>query len=147
MIAARSETPRFRGLVVLIVEDHQDSRELLAQLLLHEHAIVLAAHNAQAALAMLEARVPDIILTDVRMPGMDGLAFARRVKTDARWTGVPIVAITALASRHDLGTTWEAGFAAHITKPIDWECLVRTIDQVLPRGRARSPRPRRRREA
>ena len=66
---------------------------------------------------MLETRTPDLILADIRMPGLDGLAFARRVKTDTRWAHVPMIALTALGSRDDLRATWEDGFAAHVA----WE--------------------------
>jgi CheY-like chemotaxis protein len=143
VITARSADPRLHGLVILVVEDHQDSRELVVQILLHEGAVVLAAHDGQAALKTLDARVPDVILTDLLMPGLDGLAVARRVKADARWARVPIIVMSALGSAADRAATLEAGCAAHVTKPIDWDRLIRTIQEVL--ARARSPRPRRRR--
>jgi CheY-like chemotaxis protein len=141
VIAARS-VPLFRGRTILIVEDHDDSRELVVQILRHEGAIVLAAHDAQAALQTLEARIPDVILTDLLMPGLDGLAFTRRVKADARWARVPIIAVTALGSPADRAATVEAGCAAHVTKPINWETLMRTIERVVPsaRGSAHPPR-------
>jgi CheY-like chemotaxis protein len=119
-------------LVILVVEDYQDSRELVVQILLHEGALVLAAHDGRAALKTLETRIPDVILSDLLMPGLDGLAFARRVKADARWTRVPIIAMTALGSQADLQATWEAGFAAHVTKPIGWDLLIQTIRRLLP---------------
>lgn len=88
---------------------------------------------------MLETRTPDLILADIRMPGLDGLAFARRVKTDTRWAHVPMIALTALGSRDDLRATWEAGFAAHVTKPIDWDTVLSIIERVLPSARPRPP--------
>jgi two-component system CheB/CheR fusion protein len=143
VIARRSVEPRLRGLVILVVEDHTDSRELLSQLLLHEHATVLTAFDGRAALAMLEARTPDLILADLRMPGMGGLAFARCVKADARWARVPIIAITGSGNSADLQATFEAGFAAHVMKPIEWDSLMHTIERVLPAARSRAPRSRR----
>ena len=98
----------------------------------------MAAHDGLAALQRLKTRTPDLILADLRMPGMDGLAFARRVKADAQWRSVPIVAVTALGSLADLHATREAGFAAHALKPIQWEPLIRTIHRVLLRPRPRS---------
>lgn len=56
-----------------------------------------------------------------------------------------LVAVTALGTMTDLHATFEAGFAAHVTKPVDWETLMRTIERVLPGARPRSPQPRRRR--
>jgi CheY-like chemotaxis protein len=145
VIAAGSDEPRLHGLVVLVVEDHTDSRELMAQILSHWGALVVTAPNGLAGLQMLKTRTPDLILTDLRMPRMDGLAFARRVKADTRWSRVPLIAITALASSADLQATFEAGFTAHVSKPIDWNGLMRTIERVVPAARARAPRPRRRR--
>jgi CheY-like chemotaxis protein len=143
--ATRSDEPRLQGLTILVVEDHHDSRELVTQLLLLEGAIVLTAHDAAAALTTLEARIPDVIVTDVLMPGMDGLAFARRVKADPRWTQVPIIALTALGGAADVRDTFEAGCAAHVKKPIDWELLFRTIERALASARPLSPQPQRRR--
>ena len=131
MIGARSEQPRLRGRTVLVVEDHADSRELLSQLLSHEGAVVLTAHDGLAALHTLEARIPDVILADLPMPGMDGLDFARRVKANARWAAVPIIATTAHTRSADFQATLSAGFAAHLVKPVDWELLLRTIERFL----------------
>jgi CheY-like chemotaxis protein len=144
MTAMRSPRPRFSGLTILIVEDHPDSRELLGQLLTHEGALVQTAHDGRAGLKMLETWTPDLIVADVRMPGMDGITFARRLKTDARWARVPIIALTALGSPDDLRATSEAGFTAHLTKPIDWDTLIHTIERVLAPGAgalASPPRP------
>jgi CheY-like chemotaxis protein len=139
VIAAQSEYPRLHGVVILAVEDHQDSRELVVQILRHEGATVLGAHDGQAALKTLEARIPDVILTDLLMPGLDGLALARRVKADARWARVPIIAVTALGSSADRAATVEAGCAAHVTKPINWDSLIRTIVRLVPAARCDPP--------
>jgi CheY-like chemotaxis protein len=144
VIALRSDEPRLGGRVILVVEDHQDNRELLAQLLTHDGATVLAAHDATAAFNMLEAHAPDLILADLRMTGMDGLQFARRVKADSRWARVPIVAVTAHTTMTDLHATFEAGFAAHVAKPIEWDTLMQTIERVLPAGPRPQPSRRRR---
>jgi CheY-like chemotaxis protein len=146
VIAGRpKEEPRFHGRTILVVDDHPDSRDVLAQLLAQEGALVMTAHDGRAALQMLETQTPDLILTDLRMPGLDGLALARRLKADARWTHVPLVATTALGTTADLRATFEAGFAAHVVKPLDWQTLIATIERVLPAARVPPTRPRRRR--
>jgi CheY-like chemotaxis protein len=140
VIGARSEPPRFRGRTILVVEDHADSRELVSQLLAHEGAVVMTAQDGVAALQRLESRIPDVILADLRMPGMDGLEFARRVKADGRWATVPIIAMTAHGTSADFQTTFAIGFAAHLVKPMDWDKAVRTIERLLPPVRP-SPHP------
>ena len=80
---------------------------------MQEGALVLSAQDGLAALQMLDARTPDVILADVRMPGMDGLAFARHVKAEPRWRRVPIIAITGLTGEADLQATWRSAHGAH----------------------------------
>jgi DNA-binding response OmpR family regulator len=63
------------------------------------------------------------------MPRMDGITLARQVK---RWVRVPLIAITAFSSQDDLRTTFEAGSAARVTKPVNWDSLLATIERLLP---------------
>jgi CheY-like chemotaxis protein len=136
-----------------LAEDHEDSREALRQLLEYFGASVEAADSgttALAALALLPG-VPDVILADIRMPGMDGLELAHRLEQEARWRDIPRVAVTANTSMAALHATLEAGYRAHIGKPIDPDVLVITLQRVLSRDvtashPTRPPRrPRRRR--
>jgi CheY-like chemotaxis protein len=130
--------PRLDGVVVLLVEDHADSREFLRQLLEAIGAEVLAAPDALAGWGILEARIPDVVLSDLRMPGMDGLEFAHRIKHDVRFARIPLVAVTAYNSHADLRATLESGFAGHVEKPIDWAVLVGTVKRVMEQA-AREP--------
>ena len=77
--------PRFDRLLILMAEDHADSREVLRQFLESLGAEVLLAGDGIEALGILEARAPDIVLADIRMPQMDGLQLAQRMKRDVRW--------------------------------------------------------------
>jgi CheY-like chemotaxis protein len=115
---------------------------------------VEAADSGGAALEALAltAGPPDVILADIRMPGMDGLELAHRLEQEPRWREIPRVAVTANTSMAALHATLEAGYRAHIGKPIDPEVLVLTLRRVLgreipaPRRARRSGRRARRRD-
>jgi CheY-like chemotaxis protein len=134
---------------LLVVEDHADSRAILRQFLSALGATVDEAGDGREALAVLAAprRRPHLILCDLRMPRMDGFALAERLRRDLRWRRVPLVAVTALTAPGDYDRTLEAGFSAHIDKPINLDLLVSTIRRLLPppgkRPARRRPGPRR----
>jgi CheY-like chemotaxis protein len=134
--------PRFDRLLILVAEDHADSREVLRQCLESLGAEVLLAGDGIEALGILEARAPDIVLADIRMPGMDGLQLAQRMKRDVRWARVPLVAVTAYNEPADLRATLEAGFDGHVEKPVNFDVLLPTIARLVTSNRPRR-RPRR----
>jgi CheY-like chemotaxis protein len=129
--AVTQSEARLRGAVILVAEDHQDSRDGLRQLLEAFGAEVLVASDGEDALRILSAVLPDVILSDIRMPGMDGLQLAHRVKGDQRWARVPIIAVTAHIGPADLPALRQAGFAGHIQKPVDLDMLTTTIARAL----------------
>jgi CheY-like chemotaxis protein len=137
--------PRLDGILVLVVEDHADSRAVLRQFLESLGAEVLLAGDGIEALDILEARVPDIVLTDIRMPRMDGVQLAHRMKRHVRWARVPMIAVTAYNSPTDLQTTLEAGFDGHVEKPINFDVLLTTASRLVRQNRTHRRRPRRRR--
>ena len=104
---------------VLIVDDHPANLKLAADVLLSEGFGVETAQDAEQARAILEQRIPDLILMDIAMPGMDGLTLTRLLKTQSRYQRVPIVALTASAMRGDEAKALAAGCVGYITKPID----------------------------
>jgi len=130
--ASSRDEGRLFGLVILIAEDHPDSLDALRQWLEVEGAEVWAARDGEEAVQQLKltARLPDVILADLKMPGIDGLELAQRLRDDPRWRSVPIVAVTGRSTMADFHQTLEAGFAAHVAKPIDLEELVVTIQRV-----------------
>jgi CheY-like chemotaxis protein len=130
------------GVLILVVEDHTDSAELLRQLLESHGAEVLLAGDGIEALKNLERRIPDIVLTDIRMPRMDGLQLAHQIKRHALWARVPISAVTAYNTPADLRATLEAGFDGHLEKPINVDGLLNMVTRLVTRSRARH-RPRR----
>jgi CheY-like chemotaxis protein len=135
--------PRLDRILILVVEDHADSRDVLRQFLESRGAKVLLAGDGIEALGILETRIPDIVLTDIRMPRMDGVQLAQRMKHDVRWARVPMIAVTAYNTLADLRTTLEAGFDRHVEKPITFDVLLTTASRLVRRNRAHRPRPRR----
>jgi CheY-like chemotaxis protein len=132
----RAAPAALHGLAVLVVEDHEDSRQLLQQMLEHVGAhVILAAHGGEALERLETQRRPHVILCDLLMPVLDGLGLARQLQGDPRWRGIPILAVTALGGAADYIKTWAQGFAGHVTKPIDRDVLLAAIRRVTGRPR------------
>ena len=104
---------------ILVVEDNAVNLELVVALLEQEGCEVLVAETADAALHLARAAHPDLVLMDVRLPGMTGYEATRRLKADPATAAIPIVALTAQAMRGDETRAAEAGCAAYLTKPLD----------------------------
>jgi signal transduction histidine kinase/ActR/RegA family two-component response regulator len=140
---ARRKAPdetRLDGVTILLVDDEPDAREALAALLSAGGATILEADDATAALAMLDREPPDVVVSDLAMPGMDGFGFIREVRRRAHESGanIPAIALTAHADEAHRKKAREAGFDEFATKPVRLEALVATIGRVLD---ARSTRP------
>ena len=116
---------------ILIVEDHDDSRELLRQIVVSFGATVRVAADGHEALASASAWTPDLILTELRMPGMDGFTLLSRLRDDPRLCGSRVVAVSALATGADIKRAWLAGFDGHVAKPIDYDLLAEVIERVF----------------
>ncbi len=115
------------GEFILVIDDNPVNLKLTRILLLNEGYEVLTAQSAEEALRLLSERRPGAILTDIQLPGIDGLEFTRRVKADPNLRGVAVIAVTAYATPADELQAKEAGCDAFITKPID----TRTLGTVL----------------
>lgn len=110
------------GARILLVEDDDDARGMLASVLLSAHAVVETASNAQEALILYEGIQPDLIVSDIGMPDMDGYEFIaelRRRERNAGRPGVPAVALTAYARVQDRMRALTAGFQMHVAKPVE----------------------------
>jgi CheY-like chemotaxis protein len=124
--------PALRGRRVLVVDDEADTRELVASVLTQSGAEVISAASAREALERLQAGVPDAMLVDISMPGMDGYEFVRAIR-DGR-TGaehVPAIAFTAHARDEDRRLALTSGFRMHVAKPVEPTVLVRALATVL----------------
>jgi PAS domain S-box-containing protein len=122
-----------RGLRVLVVEDEGDTRDILDVLLRESGAEVLAVPDADAAMRAMQTRPPDVLISDIGMPEMDGYDFIRRVRRLAPEKGgrVPAIALTAFAHGSDHREALRAGYDRHLAKPVDAVTLTRTVRDVL----------------
>ncbi len=121
------------GVRVLVVEDDEDSRELLTGVLEDAGAEVEAASHADAALAALERFRPDVLVSDIGLPGEDGYALIRRVRALGvdRGGSVPAIALTGFADLEDSRRAITAGFQVHVAKPIDPALLTHAVANVV----------------
>ncbi len=119
------------GVRVLLVEDEEDTRDLLRAVLLDRGATVATASDATSALTTFDAFHPDIVVSDIGLPGQDGCALIRKIRT--RSTDIPAVAISGFAAQTDADRAVEAGFDLHIAKPMDADQLIEAIQQATHR--------------
>ncbi|MDI1448425.1 PAS domain S-box protein [Polyangium sp. 6x1] len=137
-----ADTTNLEGIRVLVVDDEPDARELVERLLEDRRAKVITAASAFEALDLLAnpENEPDVMVSDLGMPGMDGFALIRevRARSAARLGNLPAVAVTAFARPEDKARSLEAGYDAHVTKPIDPLGFVATVAQLMKRKRTLS---------
>ena len=124
--------------IVLIVEDDRDGRRLFAEWLGAAGYHVEQAHNGLQALERAFDLVPDAILTDLNIPGIDGYELTRRLKSDPRTAGVPILAVTGYGPfTQDPARAERAGCDAVLPKPCTPEDLEQTLSELILRARER----------
>lgn len=128
------------GEPVLIVDDNPTNLKLARVLLLSEGYDVRTAADAEEALTHLASFRPRVILMDVQLPGMDGLALTRRLKADPETRDIVILAMTAYAMKGDEQKALESGCDGYVSKPIDTRTLPGVIaDYVARAGGGRPP--------
>ena len=128
--------PRLDGLRLLLAEDNEVNQQIAVELLESAGARVAVANNGREAVAQLEANLGDEpfdgVLMDLQMPEMDGFEATRQIRADARFAGLPIIAMTAHALVEERQRCLDAGMNDHIAKPIEPEALFRTLHQWHP---------------
>jgi len=131
--SATSMEPDLTGVRVLLVDDERDTLELFATALGQWGATVVSAADAAAALRAFEREVPDVLVSDIGMPGIDGYDLIRQVRARPAEQGgqVPGIALTAYAMGTDSGRIADAGYQRHVTKPLDPLVLARAIADVV----------------
>jgi two-component system cell cycle response regulator len=116
---------------VLVVDDILSSVKLLEAKLTAEYFEVVTAGNGEQALTKVAAEMPDIVLLDVMMPGMDGFEVCRRIKANAKTAHIPVVMVTALDQPTDRVTGLEAGADDFLTKPVDDTALFARVRSLV----------------
>jgi CheY-like chemotaxis protein len=114
----------------LVVDDNPDITEMLAAVLRHAGYVVSTAHSAHAALEAALARHFDVLVSDIGMPGMTGHELARLLRAQPQYRTIPMVAVTGFDMYDDEERSAEAGFSAHLRKPIDPASLTRAVTGV-----------------
>jgi signal transduction histidine kinase/ActR/RegA family two-component response regulator len=135
--------PSLSGVRVLVVEDEADARELVAAVLQRCGADVTAVPSAREALERVRRERPDVLVSDVAMPGEDGISLMRRVRQLLPEEGglTPAVALTALARDEDRGRALAAGFQIHVSKPVQPDELAAVVASLAGRGHRRTEAP------
>jgi CheY-like chemotaxis protein len=125
------------GKSALVVENEEDARTIVTAILEQHGAHVRAVESVAEAMQVLQAFLPDILVSDINMPVEDGYTLVRRLRAsqDPRWSRLPAIALTALARPEDRAKALDAGFEIHLVKPVDPEDLVRAVSHLASSGR------------
>jgi two-component system CheB/CheR fusion protein len=118
---------------VLLVEDSEDILYLLQLQLEWMGYAIDTATNANAGLDVAQRVRPDVIVSDLRMPDIDGLEFIRRVRRIRSLASVPAIALTGASMESDIRQAITNGFSAHLTKPVEASELAKLIEQLTAR--------------
>ena len=117
---------------ILVVEDQEDNRQILRDLLAATDYEVVEAENGEAALAAVVKQRPDLILMDIQLPILDGYEATRRIKADPALSSIPIIAVTSYALSGDEEKARSAGCDDFVPKPFSPRQLLAKIRQYLP---------------
>jgi two-component system cell cycle response regulator DivK len=123
------------GELVLIVEDNEKNMKLVRDLLQFKGYRTLEADNATEGIALAAEHQPQLILMDIQLPDMDGVAALGRLKAEPTTTAIPVVALTAFAMKDDEARFLSAGFDGYLVKPINIRELPDQVRQFCERGR------------
>ena len=136
--ASAAETPpplpevnTIRGRRVLVVDDDDDTRELVADALARAGVRVMTSASAADALAAIAAEPPDAIIADIGMPAMSGYDLVRQLRADPRLAGIPAIALTAYGGAEARDAALNAGFSAYVRKPYDPRALVALLSGLI----------------
>jgi len=117
---------------ILVVEDQEDNRRILRELLTNAGYEIIEAENGEEALAVVARERPDLILMDIQLPLLDGYEVTRRIKADPALRAIRIIAITSFALSGDESKARAAGCDAYVTKPYNPRALLAKIREYVP---------------
>ncbi|UQA62553.1 response regulator [Polyangium aurulentum] len=133
-VRRRFDRRELRGVKVLVVDDEPDTRDVVKRILEECEAEVITAASAEDGFERLIAAKPDVLVSDIGMPGQDGHEFIRRVRAAGK--AIPAVALTAFARREDKERALLAGYQAHVAKPVVPSELLATVASLSEHGHA-----------
>lgn len=138
---ATKSLPDLSGLQVLVIEDDDDSRTILAEVLQFAGAIVSACSDAYAGLENLNELRPDVIVCDLALPGMDGLAFLRALRNhrDPKTRRIPMMAVTAYYERYGPRQLQRLGCEGYMMKPLSLDRTCTAIQRLGSLAARRGP--------
>jgi diguanylate cyclase len=131
---AASDLADLSGVRVLVIDDAPDTLDVLEQILTYSGAATMTAPGAGAALALLEHELPDVIVSDVGMPEVDGFELMRRIRRRAATATIPAIALTAFTRQDDRAKALQAGFTDYLAKPVEPAALAAAIRRAVARG-------------
>ena len=117
---------------ILVVEDQEDNRQILRDLLANAGYEMIEAEDGQQALTQAAAHKPDLILMDIQLPLLDGYEATRRIKADPALNAIPIIVVTSYALSGDEEKAHAAGCDAYVAKPFSPRALLAKIREYLP---------------
>jgi CheY-like chemotaxis protein len=116
---------------VLVVEDEYDSVQMVTKILQHHGVQVFVAHNGQECIDMLPKIKPTLVVMDLALPEMDGWETLARMRANPETANIPVVAITAYHSVNVAEDARRAGFDAYLSKPLDVQSLVQSLNAII----------------
>jgi CheY-like chemotaxis protein len=136
--ACLNESPRLDGVRVLVVDDVRAVREIVTEILAHDGAQVTAVGSAEEALDALQGERPDVLLSDLAMPGKGGYWLIGQVRAlpPERGGVTPAVALTAFAGPEHRASVLRAGFQLHVEKPVALDDLIEAVAMLALKKRA-----------
>jgi len=124
-------TGELSGMRILVVDDTQDSLDVLRLLLAGEGAEVEVALSGAEGLSAVGNSDFDLVISDISMPEMDGYEFLQALRANPRYTNTPAIALTGFGRDEDVERARQAGFTTHLTKPLDFDNLVKLARVTL----------------
>ena len=121
---------------ILVVEDNEQNRILMRQILTHHGYEVLEASDGLTGLEMARLNMPALILLDIQMPVMNGLAVIRELRNNSALKKIKAIAVTSFAMKGDRENALQAGFDEYVTKPIDTRKFPELVKEILARVQA-----------
>jgi len=121
--------------VILIVEDNEKNMKLVRDVLQVKGYATLEAGTGEDGIRIAVERVPDLILMDIQLPGMNGIEALKVLRSDPATAPIPVIAVTASVMQQDRNLITEAGFDGYIGKPLNLKEFLKAVTSILEHGR------------